>query len=175
LLSSTQYDALKAAGKTLLNVIEPPQPTSDFQVADDDLLDIKNVDDYTHRLKYIVGNPEVEFRLLAGDFGLAKLHLRERDQSLRVPRKRFAKFIDKARSEYDAVVLDCNPATSFLTRSALEVSSHFVIPLRPDRYSLLGAEMLFEFMEYLPSLAAEPKKCCFSTAWPVTSLSQNRR
>ncbi len=34
---------------------------------------------------------------------------------LRVPRKRFKLFIEKARDEYDLIVIDCNPSTSFLT------------------------------------------------------------
>src|SRR5262245_25458041 len=54
LLNEADYDALKAARKTLLSVIEPPPPTSVFQVSGDDLLDVGAVDNYTHQLKHVV-------------------------------------------------------------------------------------------------------------------------
>ena len=158
LLRKVDYDQLKNDRKTLLSVIEPPVPDNVFQVSGNDLLDVGAVDDYTFRLNYVVGSPEAEIRLLAGDFDLSKLNLREREQSLRVPRRRFKHFVQKAREEYDLIVLDCNPSTSFLTRTALEVSTYLVVPIRPDRYSLLGAEMLFEFMDFLPTLSVSPEK-----------------
>ena len=171
LLVQADYDALRVARKTLLYVIEPPTPTSVFQVSADDMLDVGNVDDFTHCLSYIVGTPNIELRLLAGDFGLAKLNLREREKSLRVPRKRFAAFITKAREVYDLIVLDCNPAASFLTRTALEVSTHLLVPIRPDRYSVLGATMLFDFMDYLPTLSAIASKMLLLNGLPNTVSS----
>ena len=156
LLSRTDYETLQNAKKTLLHVIEPPAPTSVFQVSGDDLIDIGQVDDFTHVLEN--GTPNCEIRLVAGDFAISQLNLRERNQSLRVPRKRFEAIVKQARNTYDLVVLDCNPSTSFLTRCALECSSHLLVPIRPDRYSVLGATMLFEFMDYLPTLSTAVKK-----------------
>jgi len=166
LLVRTDYDTLKTERKTLLYVVEPPTPTSVFQVSADDMLDVGNVDDFTRRLQYIVGEPNIEIRLLAGDFDLAKLNLRERDKSLRIPRRRFAEFIRKAREAYDLIVLDCNPSTSFLTRTALEVSTHLLVPIRPDRYSVLGATMLFDFMDYLPTVSTVAKKLLLLNGLP---------
>jgi chromosome partitioning protein len=168
LLTRSEYDDLKDAKKTLLHVIEPPAPTSVFQVSGDDLLDVRAVDDYAHELEQIA--PDCSIRLIAGDFAISKLNLRERDRSLRVPRRRFEAFINKARGEYDLIVLDCNPSTSFLTRAALEVSSHLLIPIRPDRYSVLGAEMLFDFMGYLPTLTVALKKMLLINGMSNTPL-----
>jgi chromosome partitioning protein len=156
LLTRVEYDALKAAGKTIYHVMEPKAPTTVFHVSEKDLLDVDDVDSYTHRLVHRVGTTD-EVRLLAGDFRLAQLNLRERDRSLWLPRKRFEKFVAKAQFEYDLIVLDCNPSTSFMTRTALEISTHLLIPVRPDKYSILGVEMLYEFIRILPTVR-EPTK-----------------
>ncbi len=54
-------------------------------------------------------------------------------------------FIEKAGNEYDLIVIDCNPSTSFLTGCALEVASNLLIPVRPDKFSVLGVEMVREY------------------------------
>ncbi|MCP4353360.1 MAG: ParA family protein, partial [Desulfobacterales bacterium] len=56
-------------------------------------------------------------------------------------------FIEQARKEYHLIVIDCNPSTSFLTGCALEVASNLLVPVRPDKYSVLGVEMVFEYAQ----------------------------
>ena len=156
LLSQMDYMSLKSANKTLFAIMDPPTVTSVFQTATEDLLDVGDVESYTHCLN--VASPGVELNLIAGDFELAKINLRENPVALRFPRIRFRNFIQEAKKLYDLIVLDCNPSTSFLSRAALEVSSHLVVPIRPDRYSVLGAEMLLEFMNMLPTMEMPPKQ-----------------
>ena len=158
LLMQTAYVALQQSNRTLISVMEPPPVSSVFQTSTEDLLEVGDVSSYVHRLNYFVHTPEIELNLIAGDFELAKINVRENALALRFPRIRLQNFIQKARTEYDLIVLDCNPSTSFLTRAALEVSTHLVVPIRPDRYSVLGAEMLLEFMNFLPTLNSPPEQ-----------------
>ncbi len=64
-----------------------------------------------------------------------------------IPRKRFKLFMEQARNEYQLIVIDCNPSTSFLTKCAIEASSHILVPVRPDKYSVLGVEMISNFIK----------------------------
>lgn len=154
LINHETYEQVKNDKKTLMSVIAAPEPTSVFQVSDEDLLDVGPVDLPTHRLKHYVQSPSTEIRLLPGDFDLAQANLRETERSLRLYRRRFRSYIDRAREGYDLIVLDCNPSTSFLTRCALEVSTHLLVPIRPDRYSVLGIEMLLAFVDSLPTVTS---------------------
>lgn len=154
LLTGDQYDTLKEGGKTILHVLDPPAPDSVFSTsatAGSQAVELV-VDDYTRRLKYLRGDEDVQFRLLPGDFGLARFNLREDLRSLQAPRERFANLVLGAKESYGLVVIDCNPSSSFLTRCALEAASHLVIPVRPDRFSVLGVQMILDYVEELQSL-----------------------
>jgi chromosome partitioning protein len=157
LLAKDEYETLKSSGKTLLNVMDPPPNPSVFTTSALDTITVNNVDDYTHRIRYITGKPEIELRLLPGDFEIAMLNLRESPQSLELPRKRFDLFVNKAKETYKLIVLDCNPSSSFLTRCAIENSTHLLVPVRPDRYSVLGVEMIHSYLNKIPTLVNKPE------------------
>ncbi|RYF48811.1 MAG: ParA family protein, partial [Cytophagaceae bacterium] len=48
--------------------------------------------------------------------------------------------VEQARKSRDLICIDCNPSSSFLTLCALLTATHVLIPVRPDRYSMLGLE-----------------------------------
>ncbi len=137
--------------------MESQAPNSVFAIAENDLHDIGKIENYTTQLRYLTSNPEVDFHLLPGDFRLAILNLRENPNSLKLARKRFENLIAKARETFNLVVLDCNPSSSFLTRCAIESATHLLVPIRPDKYSVLGLEMLSEFVDQMTQLAKKPE------------------
>lgn len=53
-------------------------------------------------------------------------------------------FIDKYKLEdyYDFIFIDCPPTYSLYTIAAILPSDYYVIPVKPDAYSVLGIEML---------------------------------
>lgn len=55
---------------------------------------------------------------------------------------RWGAFIHALRLNYQAVVIDTNPCATFLTRCAISAADHVVAPVRPERYSLTGLNML---------------------------------
>ena len=157
LLTRVAYDALKAQKKTIWYVMEPEAPHSVFSTSENSTLEVVDCDTYTTRLRYLTGAPNTVLRLLPGDFQLARLNLRDSNAMLRVPRERFRSFVEKAKQSYDLVVLDCNPSSSFLTRTAIEVATHLLMPVRPDKYSTLGVEMLAQYIKELPNLVTVPE------------------
>lgn len=53
-------------------------------------------------------------------------------------------FIDTCKLEeiYDYILIDCPPTYSLYTVSAILPSDYYIIPVKPDAYSVLGIEML---------------------------------
>jgi len=136
--------------------MEPEALSSIFSTSENSTLEVADCDTYTTRLRYLTGAPDIVLQLLPGDFQLARLNLRDSNAMLRVPRERFRSFVEKAKQSYDLVVLDCNPSSSFLTRTAIEVATHLLMPVRPDKYSTLGVEMLAQYIHELPNLVTVP-------------------
>jgi len=58
-------------------------------------------------------------------------------------------FVSQARNEYDLIVLDCNPSSSFITKCALENSTHVISPVKLDKFSILGIGMVDKLFEHL--------------------------
>ncbi len=157
LLSRKDYESLQEKGRSLIRVMEQPLPTSVLQVSKKDLLEPPPPSEISKMLWYFPDKPEITLDLIAGSFDLAKFNLINND-GLEAPRKRFDKFIKKAKKEYQIIVLDCNPSSSFLTRTAIENATHLLIPVTPARYSFLGLESITKFIdEFLPNLDKPPE------------------
>jgi len=60
---------------------------------------------------------------------------------------RFRKFINEARAAYDVVLIDCHPAGSIFTKTALQNSDHVLIPVAPERYSVRGVGLMLTFVD----------------------------
>ena len=165
LMTRDKYEKILSQEKTIFNVFQHKSPDSVFAVSEEYNLQLPEVDSLTTRLKSmrrtfddIQDGDEAttkELRILAGNFELAVLNLKGTNE-LSIPRKRFKLFMEQARNEYQLIVIDCNPSTSFLTKCALEVSSHILVPVRPDKYSVLGVEMISHFIDLYLGTGLEP-------------------
>lgn len=155
-ITPTRYDALKVAEKTISAVMEPDLPPSLFQISSA-LGPPPDEKDVSQMLKYFPNFPEKNLSIVPGNFGLTKYSLISDQQSLLPVRKRFLEFIHNSRSGRDLICLDCNPSSSFMTIFALLASTHVLIPVRPDRYSVLGLHLLDQFISGLDILTKKPK------------------
>jgi len=155
ILTRSQYDKLKSEHKTIFTAMEPPSSVG--------LLDVVIT---THppplpsslakRLKQLHSG-KAHLDLIPGDFDLVKYSLISDHSKLDAVQKRFRHFVSLARSEYDLVVIDCNPSSSFITLCALHACSRLLVPVRPDRYSILGLELLADFLDRLPDILPKPE------------------
>jgi chromosome partitioning protein len=83
------------------------------------------------------------FDLIAGDERLFEFTLdarAERDKAEAFTR--FRALVAALRETSDAVIIDSNPCATFLTRLAITTADHIVAPVRPEKYSLTGLNML---------------------------------
>lgn len=149
------YDKMKAIGKTILPIMEPPSTVGLFDVATSTTPPPPSAE-LSHSLYYFPSTPE-RLTVVPGDFGLVKYSLMNDNKKLDLVKARFLKFIDQEKSNYKIICLDCNPSSSFLTLCALHACTHILVPVRPDRFSMLGLEILAEFVDQLPSLAPKPQ------------------
>jgi chromosome partitioning protein len=156
-LTRGQYEKHKTEGRTVLSVMEPPPVESLFQVKRE-LGPPPSPDDVLVQLKFVPSSRErLDFSLIPGDFGLTKYSLIPDSSVLSPVRKRFLEFIANARAQFGLVVIDCNPSSSFITLCALQACTHLLVPVRPDRYSILGLELLNSFVAGVPDLVHKPK------------------
>ncbi len=83
------------------------------------------------------------FELITGDERLFEYTLDNRSERQRAEAfARFHALIQVLRTRVDAIVIDANPCATFLTRLAIAAADHIVAPVRPEKYSLTGLNML---------------------------------
>jgi len=83
------------------------------------------------------------FEIVAGDERLFEYTLDTRaDRDKAEAFTRFRALVAALRARSDAVVIDSNPCATFLTRLAITTADHIIAPVRPEKYSLTGLNML---------------------------------
>jgi cellulose biosynthesis protein BcsQ len=93
------------------------------------------------------GSKAPNFELIAGDERLFEFTLDTRsDRDKAEAFTRFRALISVLRARSDAVVIDSNPCATFLTRLAITTADHIVAPVRPEKYSLTGLNLLEHFV-----------------------------
>src|SRR5262249_15637856 len=81
--------------------------------------------------------------LVAGDERLFEYTLDTRSERDKAEAfTRFRQLISILRARSDVVVIDSNPCATFLTRLAITQADHIIAPVRPEKYSLTGLNML---------------------------------
>lgn len=116
------------------------------------------------RLKKVRNNPSAALHAIQSENG-KKFDLLPADLSLawivKNPAQmdyRLEKLLDKIRPNYDYVFIDCAPTDSVLTTMALTASEYLVIPMRPDRFSILGFANLTETIKTFRNNCPDPNE-----------------
>ena len=169
LMTQTSYQKNRDDDKTIFSVMEPPSAPSLFKISKH-MGPPPPTSDVTTVLYQWTETGKPALGLVPGDFRMTKYTLVDDQKLLQPVQKRFTQFIEQAKTEYDLICIDCNPSSSFMTLCALTVSSHLLIPVRSDRYSILGLELLDEFVSGLPTLINKPKQIVLINGGPGTSV-----
>lgn len=150
------YDQFKSQAKTIFSVMEPSSDVGLFDIAVT-TQPPPAASTIIRGLYYLTSDPAIELNIVPGDFQLVKYSLMDDNAKLKSVKERFLQFVTREKSSYSAIFIDCNPSSSFLTLCALHAATHVLVPVRPDRFSMLGLEILAEFIENLPTLNPKPQ------------------
>jgi chromosome partitioning protein len=155
IMKRTVYDRFKRDNRTVFAAMEPPSKVGLFDVATSTHAPPKP-EDLAIALKSL-RNGKAQLDLISGDFDLVKYSLISDRNKLHSVQQRFLHFVSMARAQYDLVFIDCNPSSSFITLCALHACSRLLVPVRPDRYSILGLELLANFLAGIPTINPKPE------------------
>jgi chromosome partitioning protein len=155
-VTQINYEKCKNLNRTILSVMEPAPQKSLFKITSS-MPPPPTWQEVSITLKALTDN-SAWLTLVPGDFGLVKYSLIDDSSALLPVKNRYKEFIEKSRDDFDLICIDCNPSSSFMTVCALEVATHLLIPVRPDRFSILGLELLDAFVTDLPTISTPPKQ-----------------
>lgn len=106
------------------------------------------------------GRPQPpNFDLVAGDERLFEYTLGSRSEAdMAIAAARFEALVAALRARSDAVIIDANPCATFLTRLAVAAADHIVAPVRPEKYSLTGLNMLEHVVHEIRGRSLRPEE-----------------
>lgn len=89
------------------------------------------------------------FELIPGTDQLLEYTLGLQDPiALERAKAAFKQRLGALRDRYRVILIDLNPAATFLTRCALESSDHVIVPVRPEQFSGVGLNLLGKLVDY---------------------------
>ncbi len=163
MVPTSKIESLWDSGKSVLSVFEPSRAASSRGATMNSIREI----DPSGKVPEVEGlhlalNPpsaqRPRFDIVIGNFELVKVNL-VRDPNVQDKLlQNFVDFIEGARRSYQLIVIDLNPGASFLTEAALRASSHILAPVRPDRYSARGLQLLDTLMDSALRISAPPER-----------------
>ena len=156
LITRANYDKCTDTDSTIFSVMEPPSLIGLHDIQTSDLPPPK-AKDIIRQLRYLTRTPNISLDLLPGDFRLVKYSMIDNLLKLDSVRKRFLRFVGESREHYGFICIDCNPSSSFITGCALHACTHIVVPIRPDRYSALGLDLLCNLINEIPTINPKPE------------------
>lgn len=148
LLTQADYDEILESKKTVMAAFEP-QPSNDFFKVKASKDAPPAASSLTKRLRQMGKGEKAKLDIIPGAFDLMKYTMIDDPAQLKIASDYFKWFISNAKNEYDLIVLDCNPSSSFVTKCALENSTHVLSPVRPDKFSVLGVGMVDRLFQHL--------------------------
>lgn len=144
------YDQHKKQKGTVLNILQnvprPKSARSNLETEPDFCL---------HRLYQFkaVDGRQFVFDLLPSELALAFVIKNPQGVEFRL-----LKFLERLSTRYDYVFIDCAPTDTVLTTTALIASNFVLIPMKPDRFSILGHTMMKQVVQEFKSTYPDPKQ-----------------
>lgn len=147
LLTKYQYDTMQNSSKNILRLFEPA-PVSDFFDINTSSNTPPQPYESSFPLRYITSLPEKTISIVPGTFELTKYSFINDNDKLNHAKDYFKHAISLARSNCDLVVLDMNPSSSFLTFCGLMVATDVLAPVRPDKFSVQGLDLVKRLIDH---------------------------
>ena len=156
---STQ-DTLVFMDSSVISLFEPstlhdhPTPTEDWRTVNRAIINPASPDEVARRV--LTKDETGRLDVICGQFDISKYSFLEHRDDMETARRNFENAIQLMRTQYDVIILDTNPAASFLTKCAMSVATRILAPTRVDRFSLRGVRLLNELLSRLVEDAGRP-------------------
>ena len=172
-LKSTEYFRLLDEGRSMAHCLMPSNLKNDpfFVVgvnSSDSVEHSKFLVNVRRWWSYSLGKRRMagELDLVPGNLDLMRIalnkHSSETENKLL---SRWNGLVESAKGDYDCIVIDCHPAGSFFTKSALLASKVAIVPVTSDAYAATGLNMMRRNMEmWQPSGGAKDFLVVFNDA-----------
>jgi len=147
LLPRNEYDALIDQSKSVMRLFEPA-PSSDFFDINTSSIAPPSPSTVARALRYITNSPTTTISVIVGTFELTKYSFINEDAKLTHAKNYFRHAISLARAEYDLIIIDMNPSSSFLTFCGLSVATDILSPVRPDKFSVQGLDLVKRLIDH---------------------------
>lgn len=146
-ISAAVYRVLEAQKKTILSVLlEDPTSLDPFKLRVSGSEIPPDLSLVEHVI-YPQSTRRGKLSIVPSTLDLMYVALGEPETKTKPIEERFRKFIDQAKNAFDVVLIDCHPAGSIFTKTALRNSDHVLIPVAPERYSVRGIGLMLSFIE----------------------------
>lgn len=146
-IPSAEYSSLEKGGSNVLSVlIEDPTKLDAFKLhvsGNEEPPALKDIEHIIYKKALRRGR----LAIASSTLDLMYVALAEPETKTKPIEERFRKFIDEAKNAYDVVLIDCHPAGSIFTKTALRSSDDVIIPVIPERYSVRGVGLMLTFIE----------------------------
>ena len=151
-LEPSRYFSLINSGKSLANCLMPNVRDADpFSVVGSITPGDVDVSAYTVRVRgwrYRDSNKTARLHLIPGALTMMRLALNPLLPEAEVKLlSRWNGLIASAKESFDCIIIDCHPAGSFFTKSALLASDVVIVPVTSDAYAATGLSMMRQHME----------------------------
>ncbi|TGO03384.1 hypothetical protein PN36_07270 [Candidatus Thiomargarita nelsonii] len=145
-LPAKTYFELEKKGKTILSVLQDDKTDLDpfhLQVPGNE--EPPEVTDISHKI-YKPRNGGC-LDIIPSTLDLMYIALGQSEKRTKPIEERFTKFIAQCKKIYDLVLIDCHPAGSIFTKTALQNSDHVIIPVISQPYAERGVGLMMKFIE----------------------------
>jgi chromosome partitioning protein len=174
-LPSPVYVSLEKARKTILSVLlDDPTKLNPYELQVPTNATPPSVDTIAHPI-YVKSKFREILQIVPSTLDLMYVALAEPDQKTDTMEKRFKTFIAEARQKFDVVLIDCHPAGSLFTKTALRNSSHVLIPVVPERFSLRGVGLMMRFIKNKAVGATSPIPHILFNRMPTRGVTHEER
>lgn len=153
-IENAEYFALLEEGKSVADCLMPQISENDpFNVVGINRSNAVDHGDYTETVRnWYYKNDKTKkagrLDLLPGNLEMMRIALTPlSSQQQSTLYSRWEALMSSARGAYDCVIIDCHPAGSFFTQSALLASDAAIIPVTSDAYAATGLRMMRRHME----------------------------
>lgn len=94
-------------------------------------------------------DPNVNVDLIPGSFETLRYGVMQNGLLPSTMMQNFQTFVGKCKAQYETVILDTNPSSTFTTLCALSVADYLVAPVTLDVYSVKGIDLIREVMSQM--------------------------